>query len=103
MDQIIAALVGGFLAAGTGRFLQVRLEASRMKRLKELLIIGIKDDLKSSVDLYERVIDDWDKSQIVLPEGDIRSCPYYYARVTGVFLSFNIQIDGALRISNQMK
>jgi len=65
MDQIIAALAGGFLAAGTGWFLQNRLEASRLKRLKQLLIIGISDDLKSSVELYSRVIDEWDKSQIV--------------------------------------
>jgi hypothetical protein len=34
MDQIIAALIGGFLAAGTGWFLQTRLEAARLKRLK---------------------------------------------------------------------
>ena len=65
MDQIIAALIGGFLAAGTGWFLQVRLEASRLKKLKHLLIVGISDDLKSSVELYHRVIDEWDKSQIV--------------------------------------
>jgi hypothetical protein len=43
MDQLIAALVGGFLAAGTGWFLQVRLEASRRKHLKQLLLLGITD------------------------------------------------------------
>ncbi len=65
MDQLIAALVGGFLAAGTGWFLQVRLEASRLKRLKQLLLLGISDDLKSAAELYARVIDEWEKSQIV--------------------------------------
>lgn len=65
MDQIVAALIGGFLAAGTGWFLQVRLERSRLKRLKQLLLLGIADDLKSSVELYARVIDEWEKSQIV--------------------------------------
>ncbi|MBU4262262.1 MAG: hypothetical protein KKC76_10395 [Proteobacteria bacterium] len=65
MDQIIAALVGGFLAAGTGWFLQNRIEVSRLKRLKQLLIVGISDDLKSSIELYDRVIDEWEKSQIV--------------------------------------
>ena len=65
MDQIIAALVGGFLAAGTGWFLQVRLEASRLKRLKQLLFLGITDDLKSAVELYARVMDEWEKGQIV--------------------------------------
>jgi len=65
MDQIIAALVGGFLAAGTAWFLQNRLEATRLQRLKLLLIIGISDDLKSSIELYSRVIDEWEKGQIV--------------------------------------
>jgi len=65
VDQIIAALVGGFLAAGTGWFLQNRIEVSRLKRLKQLLIVGISDDLKSSIELYDRVIDEWEKSQIV--------------------------------------
>ena len=65
MDQIVAALVGGFLAAGTGWFLQVCLEASRLKRLKQLLLLGIIDDLKSAAELYGRVIDEWEKSHIV--------------------------------------
>jgi len=65
MDQLIAAVVGGFLAAGTGWLLQVRLEASRLTRLKQLLIVGITDDLKTSIDLYARVLDEWEKGQIV--------------------------------------
>lgn len=65
MDQIIAAIIGGFLAASTGWFLQTRLEASRMKKLKGLLITGITDDLTSSVELYNRVLDEWEKSNIV--------------------------------------
>ena len=60
----LAPLIGGFLAAGTGWFLQVRLEASRLKRLKKLLLLGVVDDLKSSTELYARVIDEWEKSQI---------------------------------------
>lgn len=65
MTQIIAALIGGFLAAGTGWFLQTRLESARLKRLKRLLLIGITDDFKSSIVLYDRVIDEWEKSQTV--------------------------------------
>ncbi len=65
MDQLVAAVVGGFLAAGTGWFLQARLEVSRLKRLKQLLIVGITDDLKSSIELYSRVLDEWEKGQIV--------------------------------------
>ncbi|WP_027715940.1 hypothetical protein [Desulfuromonas sp. TF] len=62
MSQLLAAVVGGFLAAGTGWFLQWRLEASRLKLTKSLLVTGIVDDLKSSVSLYERLIDEWEKS-----------------------------------------
>ena len=65
MNEIIAAVIGGFLAAGAGWFLQWRLEASRLERLKHLLVIGITDDLKLSIDLYSRLIDEWDKSQTV--------------------------------------
>lgn len=65
MNEIIAAVIGGFLAACAGWFLQWRLEASRLERLKQLLVIGITDDLKLSVDLYNRLIDEWDKSQTV--------------------------------------
>lgn len=65
MNEIIAAVVGGFLAAGTGWFLQSRLEASRQKRLAQLFVIGVRDDLKASVDLYDRLVDEWEKSQTV--------------------------------------
>lgn len=65
MNEIIAAVVGGFLAAGAGWFLQNRLEASRQKRLAQLFVIGVRDDLKSSVDLYDRVVDEWEKSKTV--------------------------------------
>ena len=30
-----------------------------------MMIIGVTDDLKSSADLYDRVLDEWDKTQIV--------------------------------------
>jgi len=65
MDQVIAALIGGFLAAGTGWFLQVQLEKSRLKRTKKLLTIGITDDLEQSIHLYDRIADEWDKSQTI--------------------------------------
>ena len=48
MEQIIAALIGGFLAAGTGWFLQTRLELSRTEKARDLLTIGICDDLNHS-------------------------------------------------------
>ena len=65
MNELVAAIAGGFLAAGTGWFLQYRLEAARMDRLKRMLVIGITDDLKSAAELYDRTIDEWEKSQTV--------------------------------------
>jgi len=63
--EIIAAIIGGFLAAGTGWFLQVRLEASRLDRLKRLLFLGMTDDLRNSIELYDRIAEDWEKSKII--------------------------------------
>ena len=65
MKEIIAAVIGGFLAAGAGWFIQYRLEASRVARLRKLILIGVSDDLKSSFNLYDRVLDEWDKSGTV--------------------------------------
>jgi len=65
VSELVAAVIGGFLAAGTGWFLQTRLEASRSKRLKQMMVVGITDDLKSSSELFDRVLDEWDKTQIV--------------------------------------
>ncbi|MCP5347237.1 MAG: hypothetical protein H7A04_10320 [Pseudomonadales bacterium] len=65
MEQIVAAIIGGFLAAGTGWFLQTRQESSRLNRLKKMLLTGICDDLRSSVETYSRVQEEWDKSQTV--------------------------------------
>ncbi|MGZ4958902.1 MAG: hypothetical protein ACXV7J_06600 [Methylomonas sp.] len=65
MEQIVAALIGGFLAAGTGWFLQTRLEISRTNKIRELLITGICDDLDHSLDLYEKIEEEWDKTKIV--------------------------------------
>ena len=65
MEQIFAALLGGFLAAGTGWFLQVKLESSRAKKTRELVTIGICDDLNHSLGLYEKIDEEWDKTKIV--------------------------------------
>lgn len=65
MEQIIAALLGGVLAAGTGWFLQVRLESSRADKTRELLKTGICDDLNHSLGLYEKIDEEWDKTKIV--------------------------------------
>ncbi len=63
--EILATILGGFLAACTGWFLQSRLEASRISHSRNLLIAGMTDDLSTSVELYDRVIEDWQKSHTV--------------------------------------
>lgn len=63
--DIIAAIVGGFLAAGTGWLLQNRQEASRICKLKKLWITAITEDLESSVDLYEQISNGWLQSKII--------------------------------------
>ena len=65
MEQIITALIGGFLAAGTGWFIQIQLEKSRVNRTQELLTTGICDDLDHSLGLYEKIEEEWEKTRIV--------------------------------------
>ncbi|MFQ5661431.1 MAG: hypothetical protein ACE5GZ_13500 [Gammaproteobacteria bacterium] len=65
MEQIIAAVVGGFLAAGTGWFLDWRREKAKLKQLRKLLTTGICDDLQHSISLYEKVAEEWDKMKTV--------------------------------------
>lgn len=65
MEQIIATLIGGFLAAGTGWFLQSRLEISRIRKTRNLLTAGICDDLNHSLSLYEKVEEEWGKTKTV--------------------------------------
>jgi hypothetical protein len=63
--EILAAILGGFLAAGTGWFLQTRLENARLKRLRTLLLVGMRDDLNNAIELFGRLSDDWDKGKVV--------------------------------------
>ena len=65
MNELIAAIIGGFLAAGTGWFLQTRQEAARIARMRSLMVLGMTDDMKAAVDLYDRVQDEWEKTHIV--------------------------------------
>ena len=63
--EILAAILAGFLAAGTGWFLQTRLENTRLKRLRTLLLVGMRDDLNNAIELLGRLSDDWDKSGVI--------------------------------------
>ena len=63
--EIIAAIIGGFLAAGAGWILQWRQESSRLKKLRELLALAIGDDLKSTIDLYNQLAEGWEQSRLI--------------------------------------
>lgn len=63
--QIVAALIGGLLAAGTGAWLQGRQEKLRLARLRDLLTLAILDDLTTSPPLYEKLSDEWRKSKTI--------------------------------------
>lgn len=65
LGQILAALLGGLLAAGTGAYLQTRLENKRLSKIKNLLLRAAKDDLENVVELYDRIKEDFEKSGIV--------------------------------------
>lgn len=65
ITQVIAAVIGGLLAAGTGWFIENRKDNARLRRARELIITGISDDLQHSVELYEKISDEWEKSRII--------------------------------------
>ena len=65
MKEIIAAIVGGFLAAATGWFLDRCREKGKISKARELITTGIRDDLNHSISLYEKINDDWDKTETV--------------------------------------
>ena len=65
MTEIVAAIIGGFLAAATGYIFERRREAVSLAKTKKLLCVGIKDDLQNSIELYDKLIEDYEKTQIV--------------------------------------
>lgn len=65
MSEIIAAIIGGFLAAGTGWFLQNRAEKDRTDKSRHLLTTAICDDLQHAITLYEKIDDEWGKTKTI--------------------------------------
>lgn len=65
MEQIIAAIIGGFLAAVAGWFIQNRIEARRIDRTRTLITTAIEDDLKHSKNLYEKIQEDWERTRTI--------------------------------------
>jgi hypothetical protein len=65
MNEIIAALVGGILAAGTGWFLERRRESARLAQARKILTRAICDDLTHSLLIYDKVAEEWEKTKTV--------------------------------------
>jgi hypothetical protein len=63
--QIIAAVIGGFIAAGTGWFIDWKRENRKFQNLRKLLITGICGDLKHSLTLFDKVFDEYQKMKTI--------------------------------------
>lgn len=63
MYQILPTMLGGILAALSGIAVAFYLENRRQNLLAKLLRIAICDDLRHAITLYDRIADDWEKTQ----------------------------------------
>jgi hypothetical protein len=59
--QIVAAIFGGTIAAGTGWFIDWRRESRKFDNTRALLITGICDDLQHSLVLFDKVSEEYEK------------------------------------------
>lgn len=62
---IIGAVVGGLLAGGVGWFIEHNKDNRRQNNLRSLFCTAIKDDLKNSIPLYEKIQEDWSKNSLI--------------------------------------
>ena len=63
MKEIIAALIGGIIAASTGWYLERRRDKARIDQTRRLLTRAICDDLSYSLQIYDKVSDKWEKTK----------------------------------------
>ena len=63
MNEIVAAIIGGFLAAGIGWFLDRCREKEKISRSKQLITTGISDDLRHAINLCDKINGEWDKTK----------------------------------------
>lgn len=62
---ILASVIGGLLAAGTGWLLDWQRQLAIMRRARQLFVTGILDDLQHSLTLYDKIEDEWEKTKTV--------------------------------------
>ncbi|MBX9804735.1 MAG: hypothetical protein K2Y18_03150 [Alphaproteobacteria bacterium] len=63
--QIIATILGGFLAAGAGWFVDWNRESRRNENIQNLALTALRDDLQNSIILYDKLIEDFDKTNTI--------------------------------------
>ena len=63
--QIIAAVVGGFIAGATGWFVDWKREDRKIRNLRKFLITGICDDLQHTPTLFDKLIEEYNKTCII--------------------------------------
>ncbi len=62
---IIAAIVGGLLAGGTGWFISYSKDCRDFKRKADFFTEVIKDDLNKAMRLYKKLVKEWEKDSII--------------------------------------
>ena len=62
---IVGAVIGAVLAAGMGLLLDIYREWKKEKRIREILITAMCDDLKHSEGVYNEIIEEWDQQKII--------------------------------------
>ena len=65
VNTIISTFVGGALAAGTGYLFERRKDFVRIDQTRRMLSAGIRDDLKHTIGLYEKVSEEFEKTQTI--------------------------------------
>lgn len=63
--EIIATIIGGFIAAGAGLLVEFYKDKRKEVKFRKRFATAIKDDLKNSISQYEKIQDDWEKSSLI--------------------------------------
>ena len=64
-EQIILTVLGGMIAASAGLYVDKIRQRDILKKQRELFKISICDDLSYSIELYDKIFDEWEKTKTV--------------------------------------
>ncbi|MDF3034238.1 MAG: hypothetical protein K0R76_1192 [Alphaproteobacteria bacterium] len=65
VSQLLLTILGGVITGGVGLLLSRSEDARKKKNLQKLLIVGICDDLELSLQLYDKVAEEFEKSKVI--------------------------------------